>query len=145
MDSRRGAPAKRVRFDLCLARRRAIEERRADRAVGRGGGALSLRADRAPEVRTRPPRPLALVGTRFRGGHLPAVRRAGLSRWRDLPAWPRHCEEPRRRARRVGGLRLELPDALPGQLRRHAVLRARTGVSPAPRSAARLELRFLLA
>ena len=46
---------------------------------------------------------------------------------------------------RMRGHRLELPDALSGQLRRHAVVRARAGVSHAARGAARLAIRPLVA
>ena len=47
--------------------------------------------------------------------------------------------------RRVRAHRLELPDALSRKLRRDPVLRTRAGVSPAPRGAARLAIRVVLA
>ena len=87
----------------------------------RGGGALSLRADRAAQVRARARTALAVVGPRRRGRHLPAVRRAGVPERRAVPARPRHRAKPRARDRRVRGHRLELPDALSRQLRGDAV------------------------
>src|SRR5258706_7903187 len=73
MDPARGALAKRVRFRARRACCFAVQDGRADRAVGRRSGALSLRADRTAQVRAGTPRPLALLGARLRGGYLPPV------------------------------------------------------------------------
>src|ERR1051325_9927391 len=145
MDPVRPDGAARVRRGVRVARRRAAAERGADRVVGRGSRALSIRADCAAPACAGTRVALALLGSRRRGGDLSPVRRAGLSRQRDLSAWPRHRAKPPRGAGGVRGDGPKLPDALSGALRGDAVVRARAGVPPAPRGAARLDLRLLVA
>src|SRR3954471_8681701 len=145
MDQVRPDGAARVRRRVCLARRRAAEERGADPLMGGGGGPLSVRADRAAQARAGARIALALLGPGRRGRDLPAIPRSGISRRRNLPARARHRADARACVWRMRGDRVELPDALPRQLRRDTVVRARAGISPAPGSAARLELRVLVA
>src|SRR3954469_1202057 len=145
MDPFRSGGAARVRRCGDRARASTAARRRADPSLVGGGGALSLRAHRAAAPRAGPPGPLAVLGPRRRRGDVPAVPCSRVSRRRDLPARTRHRTDARARFRRVRGDRLELPDALPRQLRRDTIVRARAGVSPAPGSAARLELRVFVA